>query len=73
MKEMKASEAEPMDLDAEPVTSAQLRVKAQRESQVRQSLRITNKISEKDNMLKYEISDKKEENELIEDLLGSAD
>ena len=34
------------------------------------STKLTNKMAEQDNMLKYQISDNKEENELIEDLLG---
>ena len=38
--------------------------------QLAASTRLTSKMSEQDNMLKYQISDNKEENDLIEDLLG---
>ena len=35
-------------------------------------MRLTSKIGEKDNMLKYELNEDKEENEMIADILGAS-
>ena len=37
------------------------------------STRLVNHVNQKDNMLKYQVSDDKEENELLEDIMGSTE
>ena len=69
LKEARASELEPVFLESDPERVVRERAQVPR-NMLAASTKLTNKMAEQDNMLKYQISDNKEENELIEDLLG---
>ena len=40
---------------------------------MRQSARVTHKVGEKDELLRYQIHSNKEDNEMLDDILGSTD